>query len=60
MKSVGLVLEPAKASNFPLVMAPSAYQMFARAHVCGYGKQDDAALIKTFPGVDLLKRKESD
>lgn len=52
-KDIGLVLDTAKATSFPLVMAPAAYQMFARAHLCGYGKQDDAALIKIFPGIDL-------
>jgi 3-hydroxyisobutyrate dehydrogenase len=58
-KDIGLVLETAKATGFPLVMAPAAYQMFARAHVSGYGKQDDAALIKIFPGIDLPRSRES-
>lgn len=53
LKDISLVMETARASNFPLPMTSAAYEMFARASAAGLGKEDDVALIKTFPGIRL-------
>ncbi|NKJ50684.1 3-hydroxyisobutyrate dehydrogenase [Burkholderia sp. SG-MS1] len=53
VKDLGLVLEAARASNFPLPLASTAYQMFATASAAGFGNEDDTAVIKTFPGITL-------
>jgi 3-hydroxyisobutyrate dehydrogenase len=53
VKDLGLVLEVARASKFPLPLASAAFQMFAAASAAGLGDEDDAAVIKTFPGIKL-------
>jgi 3-hydroxyisobutyrate dehydrogenase len=53
VKDLGLVLEAARASKFPLPLASTAYQMFATASAAGFGHEDDTAVIKTFPGITL-------
>jgi 3-hydroxyisobutyrate dehydrogenase len=57
VKDLGLVLDMARASQFPLPMASIAHQMFMHAAAAGYAKEDDAAVIKVFPGIDLPKPK---
>lgn len=53
VKDLGLVLEAARANTFPLPLASTAYQMFAAASAAGLGNEDDTAVIKTFPGIQL-------
>jgi putative dehydrogenase len=53
VKDLGLVLDTARASKFPLPLASTAHQMFMQASSAGYGKQDDSAVIKIFPGIEL-------
>jgi len=53
VKDLGLVLDTARASKFPLPLAATAHQMFAMASSAGHGREDDAAVIKIFPGIDL-------
>lgn len=53
VKDLGLVLETAKANEFPLPLASTAYQMFTTASAAGYGSEDDTAVIKIFPGIKL-------
>jgi 3-hydroxyisobutyrate dehydrogenase len=53
VKDLGLVLEAARASKFPLPLSSAAYQMFASASAAGFGGEDDTAVIKTFPGITL-------
>ena len=36
----------------------AAHQMFMQASAAGYGGEDDAAVIKIFPGIDLPKPKQ--
>jgi L-threonate 2-dehydrogenase len=55
VKDLGIVLEMAKASTFPLPLASTAHQMFLHATSSGYGREDDAAVIKIFPGIELPK-----
>jgi 3-hydroxyisobutyrate dehydrogenase len=53
VKDLGLVLDAARASKFPLPLASTAHQMFMHASSAGFGREDDAAVIKTFPGITL-------
>ena len=53
VKDLGLVLDLARTSKFPLPLSATAHQMFMQASSAGFGKQDDSAVIKTFPGIEL-------
>ena len=55
VKDLGLVLDTARASKFPLPLASTAHQMFMQASSAGYAKEDDSAVIKIFPGIELPK-----
>lgn len=57
VKDLGLVLDLARSSKFPLPLASTAHQMFMQASSAGHAKEDDSAVIKIFPGVDLPQRK---
>lgn len=61
VKDLGLVLDTARASKFPLPLASTAHQMFMQASTAGFAKEDDSAVIKIFPGIELpASRKTSD
>ena len=53
VKDLGLVLDTARASKFPLPLASTAHQMFMQASSAGHGREDDSAVIKIFPGIRL-------
>jgi putative dehydrogenase len=53
VKDLGIVLEAGKTSRFPLPLTAAAHQMFMMAAAAGHGREDDAAVIKIFPGIDL-------
>jgi L-threonate 2-dehydrogenase len=55
VKDLGLVLDAARSSKFPLPLASTAHQMFLQAASSGYGREDDSAVIKIFPGIELPK-----
>ena len=57
VKDLGLVLDTARATKFPLPLASTAHQMFMQASNAGHGREDDAAVIKIFPGIDLPQKK---
>lgn len=57
VKDLGLVLDTARASKFPLPLTAAAHQMFMMASTAGYAKEDDAAVIKIFPGITLPGKK---
>jgi len=57
VKDLGLVLDLARASKFPLPLASTAHQMFLQASSAGHAKEDDSAVIKIFPGIDLPGKK---
>jgi L-threonate 2-dehydrogenase len=57
VKDLGLVLETARATKFPLPLSATAHQMFMAASTAGYGREDDSAVIKTFPGITLPSTK---
>jgi L-threonate 2-dehydrogenase len=53
VKDLGLVLDLARASKFPLPLSSTAHQMFMQASTAGFAREDDSAVIKIFPGIDL-------
>ncbi len=55
VKDLGLVLDMARASKFPLPLSSTAHQMFMQASTAGYAREDDSAVIKIFPGIELPK-----
>lgn len=58
VKDLGLVLDTARTSKFPLPLSATAHQMFMQASSAGFGREDDSAVIKIFPGIELPKAKE--
>jgi L-threonate 2-dehydrogenase len=58
VKDLGLVLDMARASKFPLPLSSTAHQMFMQASSAGYAREDDSAVIKIFPGITLPKKIE--
>ncbi|WP_432176338.1 L-threonate dehydrogenase [Streptomyces sp. Tue6028] len=58
VKDLGLVLDSARPERFPLPLAATAHQMFLQASASGLGTEDDSAVIKIFPGIDLPKPVE--
>ena len=59
VKDLGLVLDMARASKFPLPLSSTAHQMFMQASTAGFAKEDDSAVIKIFPGIELPKPKDA-
>jgi 3-hydroxyisobutyrate dehydrogenase len=57
VKDLGLVLDTARASKFPLPLSATAHQMFMQASTAGHAKEDDSAVIKIFPGISLPEPK---
>ena len=53
VKDLGIVLDYAKKSFFPLPLSATAHQMFLQASAAGHGGEDDAAVVKIFPGIAL-------
>jgi putative dehydrogenase len=58
VKDLGLVLDTARVSKFPLPLSATAHQMFMQASTAGYAKEDDSAVIKIFPGITLPPKKD--
>ena len=58
VKDLGLVLDTARATKFPLPLSAAAHQMFMLASSAGHGREDDAAVIKIFPGIALPGLRE--
>ncbi|WP_374681473.1 NAD-binding protein, partial [Accumulibacter sp.] len=53
VKDLGIVLDYAKKSFFPLPLSATAHQMFLQASAAGHGGEDDSAVVKIFPGIVL-------
>jgi 3-hydroxyisobutyrate dehydrogenase len=47
------LLDYAKKTVFPLPMSATAHQLFMQAAAAGHGGEDDAAVVKVFPGITL-------
>jgi 3-hydroxyisobutyrate dehydrogenase len=56
VKDLSIVLDVARASKFPLPLSSTAHQMFMQASTAGFAKEDDSAVIKIFPGIELPKK----
>jgi len=56
VKDLGLVLDMARASKFPLPLSSTAHQMFMQASTAGFAREDDSAVIKISPGIELPKK----
>ena len=56
VKDLGIVLGSGRDANFPLPLTATAHQMFQMAAAAGYGRDDDASVIRVFrdlTGIDL-------
>ncbi len=60
VKDLGLVLDVARATKFPLPLSSTAHQMFMQASTAGHAREDDSAVIKIFPGIELPAPKKQD
>ncbi len=58
VKDLGMVLDTARTSKFPLPLSAAAHQMFMMASTAGYGGEDDSAVVKIFPGIELPGQAE--
>jgi putative dehydrogenase len=58
VKDLGLVLDSARKLAFPLPLTATAHQIFLSAAAAGLGGEDDSAVIKTYPGVEVPKQKK--
>jgi 3-hydroxyisobutyrate dehydrogenase len=57
VKDLGIVLDTAKKSAFPLPLTATAHQMFLTAAAAGRGGEDDSAVVKNYPGITLPVKK---
>ena len=57
VKDLGIVLDTAKKSAFPLPLTATAHQMFLAAAAAGRGGEDDSAVVKNYPGIELPRKK---
>lgn len=48
VKDLGIVLETGKAERFPLPLAAAAYQLYVAASAQGWGRIDDAGVVKVY------------
>jgi putative dehydrogenase len=53
VKDLGIVLDASRRLTLPLPLAAAAHQMYLQAAAAGLGSQDDSAVIKIFPGIEL-------
>lgn len=63
VKDLDIVLQTGKSNTFPLPLAASAHQMFLMASSAGYGRLDDAAVVKVFEqlaDIDVTSKRDSD
>lgn len=57
VKDLGIVIDAAREAKLPLTLSEAAHQMFVKASAQGHGREDDSAVIKIFPGLDLPKAR---
>lgn len=53
VKDLGIVLDSARELGMGLPLTAAAHQLFLMAAAAGHGNEDDAAVVKVFPGVKL-------
>jgi L-threonate 2-dehydrogenase len=62
VKDLGIVLDAARQSTFPLPLTATAHQMFLMAGAHGLGSEDDSAVVKVFQaiaGIPLPEKKRA-
>ncbi len=62
VKDLGIVLDAARQSTFPLPLTATAHQMFLMAGAHGLGGEDDSAVVKVFQtisGIPLPEKKRA-
>ena len=57
-KDLGIVLDTARAQEFPVPLAGSALQMFLMAAAAGMGQDDDASVARVYAQLAGLKLPE--
>jgi 3-hydroxyisobutyrate dehydrogenase len=57
IKDLGIVLDYARKAVFPLPLVAAAHQMYLSASAAGHGTEDDSAVVKIFPGIELPEKK---
>jgi len=58
IKDLGIVTDAARSLQFPLPLATNALQQFLAASAAGYGRSDDASVVKVYEklaGIDVAK-----
>jgi 3-hydroxyisobutyrate dehydrogenase len=63
VKDLGIVLETGKEERFPLPLAAAAHQLFLMAAAAGFGREDDAAVVKVFEkltNISVISKGEGD
>lgn len=61
VKDLGIVLQTGKEQRFPLPLSAAAHQMFLMAAAAGFGRQDDAAVVRVFEqlaNVEVRRRRD--
>ena len=48
IKDLGIVTDAARSLQFPLPLATAALQQFLSASAAGYGRSDDASVVKIY------------
>ncbi len=57
VKDLGIVLDVGMEMKFSLPLSASAHQQFLSASAAGFGKEDDSAVIKAYPGINLSQNR---
>ena len=55
IKDLGIVLDAARALNFPLPLAAAAHQLYLATAAAGHGGEDDSAVIKFYAALAGLQ-----
>lgn len=55
VKDLGIILEAGKEARFPLPLAGAAHQLYLMAAAAGYGRLDDAAVVKVYEKIANFK-----
>ena len=58
VKDLGIVSETTREQGMPAPLAAAALQQFVAAQARGLGREADAAVIKTFPGIELPQKNK--
>jgi 3-hydroxyisobutyrate dehydrogenase len=53
VKDLGIVMDAGRRESFTFPLTAAAYKMFLMAAAGGHAAEDDSAVIKIFPGIDL-------